>query len=574
MGQSSFLPPANDTVFYMEKYIKLVDDLLDSMEATGTLAGYQCVINKDGVKNYSRAGGFSIHETDNDGVRVDMTTDRRHNVASLSKYITTILLAMVLEEHSIPFDTAIVSYLPSTWTDVDEPSIHPNHITPGNPCEITFEKLVTHRTCLDFEGGTENNACSNGVIPDCNAGFYYLTDDLLARLALPEDLTCCGQNDYQNANFELARVLITHIVYPDLDEEAANYNDISVLLYHSLLNQMIYQPLGIDAPWGEIALQEYHQTEPIRAYQYPFIPTNTTLTEDSSACHGILGAWLTSNWDRNAGGSGLVLSTEDYAKIIRTFIHTEILVSDSVKNYVIDNFLGLSLNEQTFGITPFGTFRNKNGRRGATCNGRAYSTSLFIYPNGLETVVFFNSNTRTINGQGIPIGPQGIIRDAWASSWKRDCNAFKHVTREGSLAGNWTAIDDPRTNGDPSKLLFITEELTSSNNSSSPQGVWYTNFGNWAIFNQDGATMNIAQRFNVLVIDEDNPNAFKHTAQLNNLTGAGLSRTIITHPELNNNPDAHIMITQNWQSTPVVYNVHPVGVFYDSSSGYWQIYNS
>lgn len=76
--------------------------------------------------------------------------------------------------------------------------------------------------------------------------------------------------------------------------------------------------------------------------------------------------------------------------------------------------------------------------------------------------------------------------------------------------------------------------------------------------------------FNVRVFDDDP--AFVHTATAGNIT-AGY--TVIDHPSLNDNPDATVFVTQNWNpgGGGGTYNDHAVGVWYIQSSGRWSIFN-
>lgn len=69
---------------------------------------------------------------------------------------------------------------------------------------------------------------------------------------------------------------------------------------------------------------------------------------------------------------------------------------------------------------------------------------------------------------------------------------------------------------------------------------------------------------------------FIHEATAGNIT-CGLNHcTQIDHPLTNGDPDAILIVTQNWNPEGVVagtYNDHPIGVWYDSSDSKWEIFN-
>lgn len=65
---------------------------------------------------------------------------------------------------------------------------------------------------------------------------------------------------------------------------------------------------------------------------------------------------------------------------------------------------------------------------------------------------------------------------------------------------------------------------------------------------------------------------FVHRATLENISG---NSTYIDSPLTNDNPDAVLVITPNWnpKGGEGVYNDHSVGVWYDSEQGRWAIFN-
>ena len=155
-----------------------------------------------------------------------------------------------------------------------------------------------------------------------------------------------------------------------------------------------------------------------------------------------------------------------------------------------------------------------------------------------------------------------------------DASTFVHTATPASIINNHTVIDNPLTNGDPGAILRVTQ---NANPAGGPWilnhhvvGVWY-NGSKWAIFNQDLAAMTQGAFFNVTVLPDD-PTVSVHTAVPANTTGAWTS---IDHPLTNNNPNAIVSITQNWNPGGVgrVYNDHVVGLLYQNGIARWTIFN-
>lgn len=139
--------------------------------------------------------------------------------------------------------------------------------------------------------------------------------------------------------------------------------------------------------------------------------------------------------------------------------------------------------------------------------------------------------------------------------------AYKHISTAANTGGHITTLDHPLLNGQPSALIQVTPEYKVVYNAHTV-GVWY-NGSRWTVFNQNLQTMPISIQFNVL-IETPSSNAFVHTAVATN-TGGHI--TTLDNPQLNGNPNALILVTQNYG----VYNRNEVGVWYNGNR--WTIYN-
>lgn len=66
--------------------------------------------------------------------------------------------------------------------------------------------------------------------------------------------------------------------------------------------------------------------------------------------------------------------------------------------------------------------------------------------------------------------------------------------------------------------------------------------------------------------------AYVHTATQDNTSQ---NSTYLDNPLINDNPDAIIQITQNWnpEGGNGVYNDHTTGIWYDENAGRWAVFN-
>ncbi|MBU0492143.1 MAG: hypothetical protein KKA73_23130 [Chloroflexi bacterium] len=156
-------------------------------------------------------------------------------------------------------------------------------------------------------------------------------------------------------------------------------------------------------------------------------------------------------------------------------------------------------------------------------------------------------------------------------------DVFVHTATAGNITGNWTTIDHPLTNNNPDAIVFVTQNWNPSGGAGTynnqPIGVWYHSaIGKWAIFNQNNiSSMPVGADFNVL-IPPTGADVFVHTATAANIAG---HYTYIDHPLTNDNPNAMVLVTQNWNPGGVgsTYNDHPIGVWYSSSTKKWAVFN-
>ncbi len=151
-------------------------------------------------------------------------------------------------------------------------------------------------------------------------------------------------------------------------------------------------------------------------------------------------------------------------------------------------------------------------------------------------------------------------------------NVFIQQANPSNTSNNFTVINATLTNKNPNAGVFVTQNITPNGNGQQfnphESGVWFEN-SNWAIFNEDDMQLAQQSAFNVWI--PRNANAtFIQQATTANISGSG---TAINDPQVNNNPNVILLVTQVWNpgGNGGVFDPHPVGVTYDN--GVWVIFN-
>jgi hypothetical protein len=149
-----------------------------------------------------------------------------------------------------------------------------------------------------------------------------------------------------------------------------------------------------------------------------------------------------------------------------------------------------------------------------------------------------------------------------------------HVVRHLGTPPNTTRLDAPYLNGIAGAHIFAMPLATLGEFAlTSPLGVERDSASNWYLFSE-GTAFEISPRlkFNVTVPGSDS-SVFVHVATAGTIP-VGLEHTsVIDHAAINNQPDALVFVTQNWDPPEgtTVYNNHVVGVYY--AAGRWRVFN-
>lgn len=152
-----------------------------------------------------------------------------------------------------------------------------------------------------------------------------------------------------------------------------------------------------------------------------------------------------------------------------------------------------------------------------------------------------------------------------------------HVATATNSAGNWTDVDNTAANNNPNAVMIVTPNQSAGVHGvldTHAVGVWYDAMaGKWAIFNEDGTPIPHGAAFNVYAVPassgQNNEGAITFMVTSANSKGNWAD---IDNTSINNNPNVFLNVTPTW-SSPVAYDAHPIGAWYDKAVGKWAVFN-
>jgi len=148
---------------------------------------------------------------------------------------------------------------------------------------------------------------------------------------------------------------------------------------------------------------------------------------------------------------------------------------------------------------------------------------------------------------------------------------FVHVATAANINAHTTLIDHPLTNGNPNAIIIVTENRTPGGVGGATDlghiGVFY-NGGQWGIYHENLAAMPLGTAFNV-IIPTAGTGVFVQTAN------ASANSTIIDNPLTNDNPNAIVFVTPNFNPGNVggTNANFPISVLYNNILNKWVIFD-
>lgn len=350
--------------FDFEKFADKIENGLK-----GNCQAYAFVVSYKDNWKVKRAGGMA--RTMYNVPPLDMSTNVRFHLASVSKAITAVALLKILyKRDDVSLGSFFHTYLPAHW------QVH------KSLREITFQQLLTHRSGFRFSGGLDYAA---------------LKKDMAAGVKISDNGNNDDDNAYQGENFAIMRLLIPTLAgYPIAQNEngGPELDILQAAAYTSYYIEYIQKELFEKAGLPQLSCKAEAFTTGM-CYHFPY--DNKPGTDFG-------------NQTLVVGSKGWVLSSAELAKLFRIVHHTEKILPTWLSNKMKNELLGYDAN----GSTSEGVdFYWKNGKFPGSQNAGELNTLIIGYENDVQVALIINSELANTKGM------VGIINDAHDNAYKK-----------------------------------------------------------------------------------------------------------------------------------------------------------
>jgi len=314
---------------------------------------------------YNGGDAFGQARTSADSPSTPQTINKRMQVASVSKPLTSIVTLHLLDGLGLNPNTQIAPYLPSDW--VQGPGVD----------ELEFRHFLTHRSGVgQAKPGSKYEDLQvfieNGPGPGFNPQF-------------PPSF------DYDNSNFGMMRILIPGLMGIDLSAFEPDFQGIIASSAFLSYSRLVYEQIGIN----ELSC-ESHDDQPTVQYNFPD-------NNDSG--------YLEPSRNHNCGGFGWFISARELASVMTHLRNTEDLLSATARNWMQENHLGFG-NPVNRGYAS-GAYGNYYGHGGDWFHGAGEAhTCVLAFPIRLEVGLVINSEYHS----SMPYQCD-LLKEAFENAW-------------------------------------------------------------------------------------------------------------------------------------------------------------
>ena len=255
---------------------------IDAFLNARNLVGYAYTIFVDGQRVVTAEGDGGLARKAVDGFQRDHHPLMRQEIASCSKYITTLTMVRMLDRAGLSLDTDIGAYLPAYMNAL------------ASVRAISFRQLLSHHSGLV------------GGISDINI--------TLAEMQQSVRTNTVGFDSYQynNMNFALCRLLLAYVYWIEvlnvtpqaiaqMETNPATLDNAMANLFLSFVRNDVFKPAGLGA-WSALGAIDPGTTSPTLYYNNNFVGVAGTNTSS-----------LTTNV--NLGSAGFDLNAVELAQI-------------------------------------------------------------------------------------------------------------------------------------------------------------------------------------------------------------------------------------------------------------------
>jgi CubicO group peptidase (beta-lactamase class C family) len=313
--------------------------------------GYGVAIFHNGELKKKGSGGYARRSPDTGkGQEIAFQPQSRVDIASCSKTITSIAVLKALEMKGKTDQELIHKYLPFNWK------------VPASVKKLTFRDVLSHHSGLrKVTDGTYDGVRQSieaGVAPDYKVDDYDQKDD-----------------EYQNINFVLCRVLLPHIIS---DKVVISDNDpvvgakVTAEMFVAFVQEHVFIPAGINKaqykPWDESGSLS----------KVPLVYSFKDSTVEG---------FLVRDHTLDCGAGGLFISAVELAQVMAALENGKLLSLNT----------RMMMKQHDLGIFQVGNSAYWSHSGGFTdSNGRGTSTRLVLCPNNIQVAIVMNSSGNNI----------------------------------------------------------------------------------------------------------------------------------------------------------------------------------
>lgn len=332
--------------------------------------GWAYTISQQGQLKRSNAYGLARLPIDG---QQDFTVNKEINVASISKFYTAIAALQLIEANGLTIDSKIASWLPASWTK--GPGVN----------NLTFKDLLKHESGLQSTNSNFDNTLGYEGLKTC----------------IQTGVVNAKTRNYLNVNFALFRVLIPSLWKPLSDNAIDVENDANTqFMYLLYLQENIFD--RIDLPLVGCTPEAWEDAT--LYYNVNDFASNTA------------GVYY-SSWNNKCGGGGYFMSPMEMAKVNAYFEHTDVLLSNDMKQVMKTHRLGLD-SAPSASLEIHGKYYGKNGSI-SNGNGQGILGQIAMFPiNGVDCVVIMNTQGVTLRDDNNNNSLSRMIYKAYNDAWK------------------------------------------------------------------------------------------------------------------------------------------------------------
>jgi hypothetical protein len=311
------------------------------------VAGYVAQLRQSGTVLFTEASAYAIRSSE------PWSPDVQMHVASVSKLMTAMAMAVLFRDNNISPDAHIIDYLPKYWAKG------------SNIEQITFRNLFNH---------------TSGLSANYLVGFEMMKSAIAGGISL-NDL---GQYNYQNLNYGLSRMLLA-VINGNIKRDAhfgilASLNDrlwdlATINAYEAYLQAKVFKPSNV----GSATLD--HPPGCAVAYRGPPVDIGP--------------GWNSGNLRESCGCDGWHLSVNQLLNVMGEFRRGGGILTADAAQQMLDNGFGVDpfidgVALPTAKTTLAGNMYCKPGDWRDPNNRDEQSLAYFL-PDDMELVVFVNS---------------------------------------------------------------------------------------------------------------------------------------------------------------------------------------